>query len=742
MGGAGARHRYTRVTKAAGDLGGRDGLPLMQERLGGSGGEEMRTLLPWDARSNGGGASRLAELADEILDRCRGEGPPNCVARCPLRVDAPAYLRLTRQGKFREALHKVREKLPFPGILGFICTHPCELHCKRLDDDSPVRIRDIKRFLAEWEPGEPEHLLSREPRKGRRVVVVGSGPAGLMAAHDLRRRGFDVILVEEGEDLGGGLVRAIPPWRLPRRVVARDLSIIPALGIEVRTGVMVGRDIGLYELRRECDALLFCGGIAGAARLVAGSGLAATENGILLVDAATLACRLDGVFAAGTAVLGPVSVVEAMAHGRLAASLVAVHLATTSRREGEALAPVGSLRWRLEASEAERLRRVPTPDLLAPAGETLDEVQARGEGERCLQCSCRACVDECDYLADACDSPMELARLVKGEAGAHLEMVYSCALCGLCARVCPESLGVGPLMLQARRVAVGQGLAPLPAHDGVLAAFRDAVRPRATLLMSEPGRGKTRRLFFPGCSWPAASPVLVAASYDVLRSALPGLGVLMFCCGSPLHVLGMEEEFGRHRRHLSRLIEESGAEEVLTACPGCATVLREHFPGVGCSTMWEVLARVWTPETTRAGVEVTVQDSCRSRSEEGLHRAVRLLVEAAGATIREPDFCGDMTRCCGRGGGIAAVNETLARRMTVRRIGESAAPWVTVCAGCRNTLAGCGASSVHLMEFLLQDDWERRSWQMPAAGLAALGNRARTRYLLRRRRPLGGGAGV
>lgn len=700
------------------------------------------TALPWEARAGSGTAVRLAELAGDILDRCRGEGPPNCVARCPLRVDAPAYLRLTRQGRYREALQKVREKLPFPGILGYICTHPCELHCKRLDHDAPVRIRDVKRFLAEWETGEPEHLMSREPRKGRRVAVVGSGPAGLMAAHDLRRRGFDVILVEEGEAIGGCLAGAIPAWRLPRQVAERDLSLIPALGIEVRTGVTVGRQVGLFELRRECDAVVFCGGIAGGARLASGTGLPASEDGILLVDKATLACRLDGVFAAGSAVLGPVSVVDAMAHGRLAAALVAASLVPASRRDGEVSAGRERLRWRLDVNEDERLRRVPTPDLLAPAGKPLDEAQACGEGERCLQCSCRVCVDECDFLSQSCNSPMELARLVNGEVGAHLSMVYSCAMCGLCARVCPESLSTGSLLLQARRAAVAQGLAPLAAHDDLLAAFRDAVRPRSTLLMSEPGRGKTRRLFFPGCFWPAASPALVGSAYDLLRGALPGLGVLMQCCGEPLLMLGMEDEFARHIQSLADMIEESGAEEVLAACPGCSSVLREHLPGIEATTAWEVLARVWTPASRRDGVEVTVQDSCRSRDHAGLQQAVRRLVEATGATVREVEFAGRTTRCCGRGGGVEAVDQALARRMTARRIGESAAPWVTACAGCRHTLAGCGAAAVHVMEFLLHDDWERRSWQSPPTGLSVLGNRARTRYLLRRRRPLAGGPGA
>ena len=86
---------------------------------------------------------RLPRLADEILQRCRGEGPANCVARCPLHVDARGYVQLTKEGRYEEALQRVRERLPFPGILGYICAHPCELHCKRIDEDGAIRIRDI-----------------------------------------------------------------------------------------------------------------------------------------------------------------------------------------------------------------------------------------------------------------------------------------------------------------------------------------------------------------------------------------------------------------------------------------------------------------------------------------------------------------------------------------------------------------------------------------------------------------------
>ena len=219
---------------------------------------------------------RVIELADEILDRCRGEGPANCEARCPLRVDAHLYVQLARAGRFREALQTVREKLPFPGILGYVCTHPCELHCKRLELDRAIRIRDIKRFLAESEEGEPEHILTIAASRSQRAAVVGAGPAGLMAAHDLRRVGFQVSIFDREPEIGGCLTTRIPHRRLPARVRERDLSIIEALEIDVRTGVQLGRDLSLAELRARHDVVLLMPGFAGGQELLR-SGAGAIE---------------------------------------------------------------------------------------------------------------------------------------------------------------------------------------------------------------------------------------------------------------------------------------------------------------------------------------------------------------------------------------------------------------------------------------------------------------------------------
>ena len=309
---------------------------------------------------------RLAGLADEFLTRCRGDGPSNCVARCPLRVDAHGYMQLTRLGRFREALQLIREELPFPGILGHVCLHPCELHCKRIDTDTAIRIRDVKRFLAQWEPGEPQHVTDCLPLKEQTVAVVGSGPAGLIAGYDLRRQGYRVTVFEKEDRIGGCLTYKIPEWRLPPAVRERDLSIIEAVGLAVDTGIEVGKDLELSELCASHHAVLLLVGFGGGQVLLdrESLNLGRSARQTIRVDPLTGMSDIDGVFAGADAVSGPGTVIHALAWGRRLAQSVDRFLTGRDPAEGQEPHRPPPLLWRLEIDEVERRRRERSPIML------------------------------------------------------------------------------------------------------------------------------------------------------------------------------------------------------------------------------------------------------------------------------------------------------------------------------------------------------------------------------------------
>ena len=188
---------------------------------------------------------------------------PTCQAACPVRTDTRAYVELIAQGRYEEAFEKIRQFNPFPSVCGFVCHHPCEEKCRRQDVDEAVALRNLKRFAVEQALRYREGARQRAPvTHAETVGIVGSGPAGLTVAHDCIKQGYAVTVYESLPKPGGLLACAIPKYRLPEEVLQQDLDDITALGVEIRTGVTVGRDIGLGELRGRHGALVLAVGLS------------------------------------------------------------------------------------------------------------------------------------------------------------------------------------------------------------------------------------------------------------------------------------------------------------------------------------------------------------------------------------------------------------------------------------------------------------------------------------------------
>ncbi len=185
-----------------------------------------------------------------------------CQYACPVHADIRGYLDLISRGKFKEALEVIKEVLPFPSVCGRVCHHPCELECRRKDIDKALAIRDLKRFVAEWDYGEKKSRKKIKQAKGR-VAIVGGGPSGLTAALDLAKLGYQPTVFERLKALGGMLVSAIPPYRLPRELIKNDIDEILSYNIEARMGVEIGRGISFNELfKKGYEAVLLAVGLS------------------------------------------------------------------------------------------------------------------------------------------------------------------------------------------------------------------------------------------------------------------------------------------------------------------------------------------------------------------------------------------------------------------------------------------------------------------------------------------------
>jgi len=162
-----------------------------------------------------------------------------CSQACPAHIDIPRYINLIAQGKYSEALAVIREKVPFPGVLGRVCIHPCEQACRHSQLNDPICIKFLKRFAADHDNGLWKQNSKVAPPTGKRVAVVGSGPAGLTAAYYLAKLGHSATVFEALPQAGGMMRVGIPDYRLPREILDAEIKEIEEAGVEIETNTRI-----------------------------------------------------------------------------------------------------------------------------------------------------------------------------------------------------------------------------------------------------------------------------------------------------------------------------------------------------------------------------------------------------------------------------------------------------------------------------------------------------------------------
>ena len=200
-------------------------------------------------------SEKVINQMQEIADDCMGDAPPFCEARCPLHIEVQKYVRLIAEGKYRKALQVIRAQTPFPGILGRVCAHPCEEECKRVELEGALSIKNLKRFVADSADDPRQWDTEVEKSSGKKVAVIGSGPAGATAAYELRKKGHEVVIFEKLPVVGGMLRVGIPSYRLPHEIIEREYEILEKAGVEIKLNTEVGKDISFSELEKKYDAV-------------------------------------------------------------------------------------------------------------------------------------------------------------------------------------------------------------------------------------------------------------------------------------------------------------------------------------------------------------------------------------------------------------------------------------------------------------------------------------------------------
>lgn len=630
------------------------------------------------------------ERIQEREAQCIQEQPPSCTSGCPLHVDVRGLAGAVGKSDFPAAFALFQRKIPFPAIIARVCDRPCEAVCRRAEAGDAIAIRELERAAVAY--GSAGASAPRPARKfTKRVAVVGAGLSGLTAAHDLALKGREVIVFEKGP-------RLLPLRRfgLPDALVDKDLSVLKILGVTVRLNTPVD-DTALAQLTRDFDAVYL--------------GVGCTSAGLPgPIDPDTLATSEPKVFAGGTVRRdGQWSPIASVHEGRVAAQSIERLLqgaSLTANRDDR-----GSHLSRLYTNTQ---RHAPLPRVEPADPRTgYSREEAAQEGARCFPCECMECVRVCEYLSHHGSYPKRYVReifnndsIVMGNRKSN-RMINSCSLCGLCAAVCPEGLGMAETIAEARLSMVARGKMPPSAHDFALRDMAFSESDAFVLARHQPGFSTSAAVFFPGCQLSASAPGHVERSYEYLCGVISGgVGLMLGCCGAPAKWAGQAE---LHRQTLDAFVERwrgLGSPPVITACSTCFDVFKKDLPELTVTSLWSVFEICGLPASTpvpAAASRLALHDPCTTRNAPEIGRAVRVLAARLGVTVEELNEEGKGP-CCGYGGLMSCANLDMADKVADRRVGESDADYLAYCAMCRDNFARRGKRSVHLLDLIFPMD--------------------------------------
>ncbi len=629
-----------------------------------------------------------------VEKQCIQEEAPACQSACPLHVDVRTFVLKVGQKKWNDAWKILDKTLPFPGILGRTCHHPCQDACLRKNLGGSIGMGELEKICVD-QP-KPRIRTIPMPKKNHTMAVVGENLSSLVAALELLRKGYGVTLFTSRDRLGGTL------WdmeTLSGEIIEKELAVLDNLGLEQEkqdvldvsallengfSAVYIGLDT------RECESLALGG----------------------TPDLKTFSLGQKGVFAGGIPdEQGNLLPLNQAFQGRAAALSMERFVQGVSLVEGRG--DEGPYPTRLFTNTEDI---APLPMVLpATTGKGYSIDEAKAEALRCIQCQCLECLKVCPYLVHYKGYPKKYAREIYNNAtivmGNHTanSMLNSCSLCGLCQEICPENFSMTDLCLDARRDLVQRKKMPPSAHEFALQDMAFSNSDTFMLLRHAPDRKKSRFAFFPGCQLAGSNPEHVIQTYCFLMNNWEkDTGLMLQCCAAPAHWSGNEEK----TREAIHLLEENwqkmGKPHMVLACSSCMDMFKKYLPQITVSSLWEIMDQCKIPDTAckKTGQTMVIHDPCTTRYESGIQEAVRSLASKLGLPITELEFSREKTQCCGFGGLMENANPAMAKKQLEQRVNESELDFLTYCAMCRESLKGAGKATAHLLDFIFPRETE------------------------------------
>lgn len=479
------------------------------------------------------------------------------------------------------------------------------------------------------------------------------------------------------------------------------------------------------------DTIVFAIG-QGVEAEFAGEVLEQRPNSTFACDKYTLqSTKNEKIFVAGDASGESVIAIQALATGRRAAQSVIRFLRGEDLRSGRELKDTWTYETKLQMTvdwdaitgqredmqELDLKKRIRSFDEVA-LGYTKEE--AEREATRCRQCECKLCMKECIMLNDYTEYPKSLFKKYLEEGYENLDhmIAYSCNECSQCTLKCPKEFNMKGIFtaLKEDYAEKNNGLVPLEIlKESDRTQEKECgdeycTRVDGSLQKKEvPKKQKTKYVFVPGCTVSAYSPKGVENIVKHLKECLghENVGALLQCCGKVTRFIGETEKFEERNKKAIDILDDMGAEVIITVCPSCYKVFKETAKNQKVIAYWDLMKNlIGIPETARgigtgSDVVFNIHDSCVTRDETSHHESVRWVLDELGYNWTEIERNGKNTRCCGVGGMVCSSNPELYERVYTRRANDfDQHNIVTYCGSCRGTMQAAGKDAVHILDLL------------------------------------------
>ena len=617
----------------------------------------------------------LEDFEQLLKDRCYQNEIPGCSAACPFNLDVLDLQKKWQKGRFNAAHRTFHNAVGFPAIVAAACDHPCMKKCIRGAIDAPVDLHLLEQATEKYAKRKDPNSYNL-PARPERAAVVGGGISGLGCALFLCNKKYQVTVFEKSDHLGGALREEMDP-----AVFDEDV----ALQFKYEKYELVLN----HEVRDLAE-------LEGFDAVYVATGAGGNDFGLQPGGEGAFASTRKGVFFGGR--MTSRTHMEALADGLLASHALERYFKTGLMNQPE---EHRGTKLKIDPSRHERKEKTGPAD-----GASFTEEEAVAEAERCIRCSCDACMRSCDLMRYFDKTPRRVYEEVyvtirpgtlSRDGTMATRLISTCNQCGVCREVCPEHIDFGKFFADSMKAMQAKGTMPWPYHDYWMRDMDFSNGEAAVFLQNSE---KVKYLFFPGCQMGASDPLYVEKLWAWLAEKQPESALWVHCCGAPAEWAGLVDLHADVVAGIRQRWKDLGQPEVLLACPTCRQMFARFLPEIPCGFIFEMMEEWGLEDVPQEARTFSLFDACAARDFGAYRGSIRRLLAAKGISAKDIPSEDGALACCSFGGHAAIAAAKYSKKVAQKRADSAEGPMLTYCVNCRDSFAGQGKEAWHVADLL------------------------------------------